>query len=107
MQKADGRAYLIVDDALYGKAIVPYQMAGVEDTIEDLEKSLGMPEGQLVHTFESYNRAAERRRPGLPQGEQVRDYISSPPYGARPLGHKSVWGRSPAAWIRRFSEVLG
>jgi 3-oxo-5alpha-steroid 4-dehydrogenase len=60
MQKADGTAYLIVDDSLYGQPMVPYPLAGVEETIEDLERELGLPEGQLVHTVETYNRGAER-----------------------------------------------
>lgn len=60
LQKADGSAYLIVDDETYGQAMVPYDLAGVEETIEDLERSLGMPEGQLVHTLSAYNRSAEK-----------------------------------------------
>jgi 3-oxo-5alpha-steroid 4-dehydrogenase len=60
MQKADGSAFLIVDDSLYGQAMMPYPLAGVEETIEDLEKELGLPEGQLVHTVEKYNAGAEK-----------------------------------------------
>jgi 3-oxo-5alpha-steroid 4-dehydrogenase len=60
MQKADGSAYLIVDDSLYGQPMMPYPIAGVEESIADLERELGMPEGQLVHTVESYNRGAAK-----------------------------------------------
>jgi len=60
MQKAEGRAYLIVDDSIYGKTMVPYKMAAVEETIGELEKALEMPEGQLVHTLTTYNEDAER-----------------------------------------------
>jgi 3-oxo-5alpha-steroid 4-dehydrogenase len=60
MQKADGSAYLIVDDSLYGQAMMPYPLAGVEESIAELEKELDMPEGQLVHSIESYNRSASK-----------------------------------------------
>ena len=65
MQKADGHAYLVVDDSLYGQAMVPYPLAGVEESIEELEKSLEIPEGQLVHTIETYNRGAAQGRDPL------------------------------------------
>ncbi len=92
-QKADGRAYLVVDDALYGQSIVPYQLAGVEETIEDLEKTLGIPEGQLVHTFESYNRAAERGEdPVFHKASKYVTPLCNPPYAALDLSvDKSVW----------------
>lgn len=92
-QKADGRAYLIVDDALYGQSIVPYQLAGVEETIEELEKSLGIPEGQLVYTVTSYNRAAERGED--PVFHKAAKYVTPlvhPPFAALDLSvDKSVW----------------
>jgi succinate dehydrogenase/fumarate reductase flavoprotein subunit len=93
MQKADGRAYLIVDDQLYGKAIVPYELAGVEETIEDLEKSLGMPEGQLVHTVASYNRGASRGEdPLFHKAAKYLTPLVHPPYAALDLSvDKSVW----------------
>jgi 3-oxo-5alpha-steroid 4-dehydrogenase len=92
-QKADGRAYLIVDDTLYGQSIVPYQLAGVEDTIEDLEKSLGLPEGQLVHTVSSYNRAAERGEdPVFHKASKYVTPLVHPPFAALDLSvDKSVW----------------
>ena len=61
LRKADGRAFLIVDDALFSQETqTPYPMAAVEETIQDLERSLEIPEGQLTHSFESYNRAAAK-----------------------------------------------
>jgi len=93
MQKADGTAYLIVDDETYGQAITPYEMAGVEDTIEDLEQSLGLPNGQLVHTVESYNRAAkEGVDPVFHKAEKYVTPLTNPPYAALDLSvDKSVW----------------
>ena len=93
MQKADGQAFLIVDDSIYGQAMVPYEIAGVEETIEDLEKTLGMPEGQLVHTFDSYNRHAERNEdPVYHKAAKYVKPLSNPPYAALDLSvDKSIW----------------
>ena len=110
MQKADGRAYLIVDDALYGQSIVPYQLAGVEDTIEELEKSLGFPEGQLVHTVASYNKHAEQ---GVdPVFHKAGKYVTPlvhPPFAALDLSvDKSVWATFTLGGLdtRATGEVL-
>jgi succinate dehydrogenase/fumarate reductase flavoprotein subunit len=58
--RCGGRAYLVVDDAIYGRTQAMHKIAAVEETFPALERALGMPEGELVHTLESYNRAAAR-----------------------------------------------
>ena len=58
--RCGGRAYLVVDDAIYGRTQALHKIAAVEESFPALERALGMPEGELVHTLESYNRAAER-----------------------------------------------
>ncbi len=58
--RCGGRAYLVVDDAIYGRTQALHKIAAVEETFPALERALGMPEGELVHTLESYNRAAAR-----------------------------------------------
>jgi succinate dehydrogenase/fumarate reductase flavoprotein subunit len=60
LRKADGVAYLIVDDEIYGQTQAFHELAAVEDTAEALERALSMPEGALVQTLETYNRLAER-----------------------------------------------
>ena len=101
----------VLGQALYGKAIVPYQLAGVEDTIEELEKSLGLPEGQLVHTFESYNRAAERGEdPVFHKASKYVTPLSNPPYAALDLSvDKSVWATFTLGGLdtKASGEVLG
>jgi 3-oxo-5alpha-steroid 4-dehydrogenase len=37
-----------------------HKIAAVEETFPALERALGMPEGELVHTLERYNRDAAR-----------------------------------------------
>ena len=93
MQKADGRAYLIVDDTLYGQGVVRFELAGVEESIEDLEKTLGMPEGQLVHTVQLYNRNAERGEdPVFHKAAKYLTPLVHPPFAALDLSvDKSVW----------------
>jgi len=91
MQKADGTAYLIVDDSLYGQGLMPYPIAGVEDTIADLEKEIGLPEGQLVHTVETYNRGAAKGEDAL--YHKAADYltpITSGPFAALNLSVDQV-----------------
>ncbi|MFO0690899.1 MAG: FAD-dependent oxidoreductase [Myxococcota bacterium] len=93
MQKADGRAWLIVDDALYGQTVVRFELAGVEETIEELEKTLGLPEGQLVHTIESYNKHAEQGEdPVFHKAKKYLTPLVHPPFAALDLSvDKSVW----------------
>ena len=76
MRKADGNAFLIVDDEIYGQTQALHKLAAVEETIEDLERALEMPEGALVHTVARYNELAAR-------GEDP--YFHKAPKWLRPL----------------------
>jgi 3-oxo-5alpha-steroid 4-dehydrogenase len=81
--KAGGQAYLIVDDELFGKTQALHKLAAVEETFEELEKALDMPEGELVHTIEMYNRNAENETD--PLFHKAPGYcrpLSAPPYAA-------------------------
>lgn len=60
LYKADGKAWLIVDNEIYGRTQAGHDLAAVEETPEALERSLGLPEGSLVHTLEVYNRDAAK-----------------------------------------------
>ncbi|MHA7837879.1 MAG: FAD-dependent oxidoreductase [bacterium] len=87
LRKADGRAFLIVDDEIYGQTMVPYRMAGIEESFEGLERELGMPEGSLVHTMEYYNRHA--RKGDDPLFHKAPGYLKpldAPPYAALDVG---------------------
>jgi succinate dehydrogenase/fumarate reductase flavoprotein subunit len=83
LHKADGRAWLIVDDELYGRTQALHKLAAVEETFADLEAALGMPEGELVHTIETYNRHAANGRDPLfrKAADQLRP-LSAPPFAA-------------------------
>ncbi len=60
VHRCGGRAWLVVDDAIYGKTQAMHRIAAVEETFEDLERALEMPEGELVHTLERYNADASK-----------------------------------------------
>jgi hypothetical protein len=95
MKKADGRAYLIVDDTLYDEAqmLAPYKIVAVEETLEDLEQALAMPEGELVHTVTAYNRfAAEGLDPTFHKAPGYVTPLDHPPYAALDLSvDRSIW----------------
>jgi len=83
LHKADGRAYLIVDDAIYGRTQAFHKLVAVEESFEALEKALRMPSGVLVRTLEHYNA-------GVGRGEDVLFHkalrylrpLQDPPFGA-------------------------
>jgi len=95
MSKADGQAYLIVDDALYDEAsqFVPYKIAGMGETVAELESELGIAPGHLVHTVESYNASAEKNEdPTHHKASKWVSPLNSPPFAALDLSvDKSVW----------------
>jgi len=84
LRKADGRAYFIVDDEIYqGRTQAFHKLAAVEESVEDLERALDMPSGELVHTVESYNRAAaEGRDPLFHKAAEYLRPLHAPPYAA-------------------------
>ena len=110
MKKADGVAYLIVDDETYGQAMGGYKMVAVEETIEELEKSLEIPEGQLVHTLTAYNRfAKEGVDPVFHKATKYVTPLDHPPYAALDLSAgKSVWAAFTLGGLdtRPTGEVL-
>ncbi len=109
-KKAGGTAFLIVDDDTYGQSMGGYKIVAVEETIEDLEKSLGMSEGQLVHTFASYNRfAAEGVDPVFHKAKKYVTPLDHPPFAALDLSvGNSVWAAFTLGGLdtRPTGEVL-
>ncbi len=83
LTKADGRAYLIVDDELYGPTQAFHKLAAVAESFEELESELGLPAGRLVDTLEHYNRCAERGEdPLFHKASGYLRPLSEPPYAA-------------------------
>ncbi|MBW2712524.1 MAG: FAD-dependent oxidoreductase [Deltaproteobacteria bacterium] len=83
LRQQNGKAYLIVDDSLYGQTQAFHKIVAVEETFDDLEKALEMPEGSLSYTIEFFNKhAAEGEDPLFHKHKDYLRPLSSPPYAA-------------------------
>jgi 3-oxo-5alpha-steroid 4-dehydrogenase len=79
----EGRAWLIVDDAIFEQPDYPREVAAVGETPTELERELGLPEGSLESTIALYNRHAEKG--GDPVFDKLPEYVqplTKPPFGA-------------------------
>ena len=91
---AKGVVYLIVDDTIYGRTQAMHKLAAVEESFADLERTLEMPEGQLVSTLETYNdHAARGEDPHFHKATKWLRPLDSPPYAALDCRvGKSIYG---------------
>jgi succinate dehydrogenase/fumarate reductase flavoprotein subunit len=81
--KADGRAWLIVDDEIHGRTQAMHRIAAVEESFEALERALELPEGTLVETMAFYNRyAAKGEDPLFHKAARHLKPLLDPPFGA-------------------------
>jgi 3-oxo-5alpha-steroid 4-dehydrogenase len=78
-----GRAWLVVDDAVFEKPDYPREIAAVGETPAELGRELGLPPGSLEATLALYNRHAERGNDPVfhKQAEYVTPLVK-PPFGA-------------------------
>ncbi len=111
VMKADARAWLVVDDSIYGRTQARHRIAAVEESFEALEAALGIPEGALVRTVLAYNEGAEKGvDPGFRKARRWLRPLRTPPYAAldtSPAG--SIWGGFTLGGLRARAtgEVLG
>jgi 3-oxo-5alpha-steroid 4-dehydrogenase len=83
LYEQDGRVFLIVDSATYIVNNYGMEAQFVEESIEDLEKQIGLPDGSLASTLELYNRhAANGEDPLFHKTEELVVPLSRPPFGA-------------------------
>jgi succinate dehydrogenase/fumarate reductase flavoprotein subunit len=81
--QAGGRAWLIVDDTLYGRTQAGHRIAAVGESFEELEHELGLPGGALVGTLARYNRHAARGEdPDFHKGRDWLYALEQPPFAA-------------------------
>jgi succinate dehydrogenase/fumarate reductase flavoprotein subunit len=108
--KADARAWLVVDDAIYGQTQARHRIAAVEEGFEALEGALGIPEGALVRTLEAYNRCAEKGEdPLFHKARRWLRPLRTPPYAALDCSPaRSIWGGFTLGGLRTRAtgEVL-
>jgi len=79
----DGRAWLVVDDAVFERPHYPREVAAAGETPGELERELGLPAGTLESTLALYNRyAAEGRDPVFHKRSEYVQPLVRPPFGA-------------------------
>jgi succinate dehydrogenase/fumarate reductase flavoprotein subunit len=79
----DGCVFLIVDDETYLRNHAGMEVSAVGETIEELEREIGLPDGSLQSTATLYNRHARVGRD--PLFEKASDYLTPlehPPFGS-------------------------
>lgn len=85
-QQPDRVAYLILDDATYAPEPPSWGAAPLVDaweTVEEMEKGLGMPPGSLQETLRSYNEHAEKGEdPEFHKSRKWLQPLTNPPYAA-------------------------
>jgi succinate dehydrogenase/fumarate reductase flavoprotein subunit len=92
-QQPDRTGYLILDDATYAPEPPSWGAAPLVDaweTVEEMEKGLGLPEGSLQKTLSDYNaNAARGKDPEFHKGKKWLQPLNHPPYAALDvsLGH--------------------
>jgi succinate dehydrogenase/fumarate reductase flavoprotein subunit len=83
LTKADGRAWLVVDDEIHGRTQALHKLAAVEESFEALERALGLPAGSLVLTMAYYNEHAARGEdPLFHKAAKHLKPLVEPPFGA-------------------------
>lgn len=83
LNRADGRAWLIVDDEIHGRTQALHRLAAVEESFEALERALELPPQALVRTLAYYNQHAERGEdPLFHKAAAHLKPLVEPPFGA-------------------------
>jgi 3-oxo-5alpha-steroid 4-dehydrogenase len=83
MARADGRAFLILDDEIHGVTQSFHKVAAVGNSFAELGHELGLPAGALEQTMADYNRsAAEGEDPLFHKHPKYLRPLVEPPYGA-------------------------
>lgn len=85
-RQPDRKGWLILDEETYQPdppSYGAYPLVDAFDTVEEMEKALGMPEGALVETMRRYNEnAAKGEDPEFHKGKKWLKPLTHPPYAA-------------------------
>ncbi|WP_048307053.1 FAD-dependent oxidoreductase [Halomonas sp. PR-M31] len=85
LRQPEGRAWLLVDNAIFGRPVIEpnIDIAAVGESWEEVEQELGLPEGALQHTVEEFNRhAAQGEDPYFHKGADWLRPLNEPPFAA-------------------------
>ena len=101
-----GRMFLIVDTAIYERNLAGFEAHFVEETIADLERSVGFPEGSLQGTVSLYNRhAAEGVDPLFHKHANFLQPLTQAPYAAVDCStDKVLWATFTLGGLRTTPE---
>ncbi len=82
LYRQDGKAWLVLDSKTFERPEIAREVAGVGETVEELEATLGLPARSLASTLELYNGYA--RESADPVFHKAADFVVplEPPYGA-------------------------
>jgi succinate dehydrogenase/fumarate reductase flavoprotein subunit len=79
----EGRAFLVLDAETFERPDIEREIAGVGETVAELESELGLPEGSLQSTVDLYNRhAACGSDPVFQKAAEYVTPLDRPPFGA-------------------------
>jgi succinate dehydrogenase/fumarate reductase flavoprotein subunit len=83
-EQDDGVAYLICDDAFYSQPLFQWQqLVDAWETVEEMERDLGMPKGALQKTIDDYNKGADEGvDPEFHKSPKWLKPLRHPPYAA-------------------------
>ena len=83
LYRADGRAWLVFDDATFVRPEYERELVAVGETLAELERELAMPAGALESTVALYNRfAKEGSDPLFHKAAEWVTPLETPPFGA-------------------------
>jgi len=83
LRHEDGEVFLVVDEQTFARPFPPTEIAAVEATPADLERTLGFPPGSLQNTIAIYNQHAATGED--PLFHKAREYLTPlvhPPFAA-------------------------
>ncbi len=96
LEQPEGIAYLIADDSFFARPLFGWQeLIDAWETVEEMERDLGIPEGSLQKTLADYNEhAAKGEDPELHKAAKWLTPLVNPPYAALDLrvGHAKYVG---------------
>ncbi len=92
MRQPNGNAWLLVDQSIFERPMFNpgIEIAAVGESWDEIERELQLPEGELVHTLEAYNRhAAQGADPLFHKNATWLKPLNEPPYAAMSIGDAS------------------
>lgn len=112
MRQPGDQCWLLVDNACFARPWVfqDISISATGDTWEEVESELGMPQGELVHTVETYNRHAANGED--PLWHKIPTYLrplTEPPFAALNFSGDAVTGTSftlGGLWTLPTGQVL-